>query len=98
MSTSSMRRKVLVLLLLSAVLAAPGAFAGHRPQKPRAVNRAEPAPLALVSRAWTLLTSLWSKTGCQIDPSGRCASDPVQQPLPTADIGCNIDPNGGCGS
>jgi len=97
MSTSSMRRKVLVLLLLSAVLAAPGAFAGHRPQKPRAVNRAEPVSLALVSRAWTLLTSLWSKTGCQIDPSGSCVSGPTQQPRPTTDAGCNIDPNGGCG-
>ena len=97
MSTSSMRRKVLVLFL-SAVLAAPGAFAGHRPQKPRAVNRAEPVSLALVSRAWTLLTSLWSKTGCQIDPSGSCVSD--LQPLPTdqADTGCQIDPFGRCGS
>jgi len=98
MSTSSMRRKVLALLLLSAVLAAPGAFAGHRLQRPRPVDRAELVPLALVSRAWTLLTSLWSKTGCHIDPNGSCVSDPVQQPLPTADIGCNIDPNGGCGS
>jgi hypothetical protein len=97
MSTPSVRRKVLVLLLLSSVLTAPGAFAGRRLERPRPVNGAELAPLALVSRAWSLLTSLWSKTGCHIDPDGRCVSEPIQ-PLPTADAGCNIDPNGGCGS
>ncbi|HVG07426.1 MAG TPA: hypothetical protein VNM67_06955 [Thermoanaerobaculia bacterium] len=100
MSSTSLRRKVVVLLLLISVLTAPGAFAGHRLEKPRPAHHAEPAPLALVSRAWSFLTSLWSKTGCQIDPSGRCASSTAPLPPPTgpSDIGCNIDPNGRCGS
>ena len=34
------------------------------------------------------LSSLWSMTGCMIDPSG-C-------PAPRSDEGCRIDPNGGC--
>jgi|SRR5215203_2090458 len=100
MFTTSLRRKVVVFLLLAAVLTAPGAFAGHRLEKPRPAHNAEPAPLALVSHAWSFLTSLWSKSGCQIDPNGRCLTGPAPLPLPTnqSDAGCNIDPNGGCGS
>ncbi|HKI03232.1 MAG TPA: hypothetical protein VKK31_14740 [Thermoanaerobaculia bacterium] len=96
MSTSSLRRKVLVLLLLASVLAAPGAFAGPR----RPVKSPEPVPRALVSRAWSFLASLWSKTGCNIDPDGRCIGDAGKLPLPQdhADTGCQIDPNGRCGS
>jgi hypothetical protein len=100
MSSTSLRHKVVVFLLLAVVLTAPGAFAGHRLEKPRPAHNAELAPMALVSRAWSFLTSLWSKTGCQIDPDGRCASSTVPQPLPTdqSDVGCNIDPFGRCGS
>jgi hypothetical protein len=100
MSSTSLRRKVVVLLLLTAVLTAPGAFAGHRLDKPRPAHSAELAPLALVSRAWSFLTSLWSKTGCHIDPNGACVNSPAPLPPPTdqSDIGCNIDPFGRCGS
>jgi hypothetical protein len=98
MFTTSLRRKV-VFLLLAAVLTAPGAFAGHRLEKPRSAHNAEPAPLALVSRAWSFLTSLWSKSGCQIDPNGQCVSRPsLPPPTNQSDAGCNIDPNGRCGS
>jgi hypothetical protein len=98
MFTTSLRRKVVVFLLLISVLTAPGAFAGHRLEKPRPAHNAELAPLALVSRAWSFITSLWSKSGCQIDPDGRCANGPAPLPPPTdhSDIGCNIDPNGRC--
>jgi hypothetical protein len=96
MFTTSLRRKVVVFLLLISVLTAPGAFAGHRLEKPRPAHNAEPAHLALVSRAWSFLTSLWSKTGCHIDPNGACVNSPAPLPPPTgqSDIGCNIDPNG----
>ena len=97
MSSISLRRKVVVFLLLAAVLTAPGAFAGHRLEKPRPAHNAEPAPLALVSRAWSFLTSLWSKAGCNIDPNGQCVSrTPLPPPTDQSDIGCNIDPNGRC--
>ena len=36
--------------------------------------------------------SLWNKTGCNVDPLGRCG---IPQILP--DEGCNVDPNGRCG-
>jgi len=99
MSSNSLHRKVVVFLLLAAVLTAPGAFAGHRLEKPRPAHSTELAPLALVSRAWSFLTSLWSKTGCQIDPNGRCLTGLVTEPLPTdhADTGCQIDSFGRCG-
>jgi hypothetical protein len=35
------------------------------------------------------LSSLWSESGCHIDPNGRCIA-------PQTDEGCRIDPNGGC--
>jgi hypothetical protein len=100
MSSTSLRRKVVVFFLLAAVLTAPGAFAGHRLEKPRLAHNAELAPLAVVSRAWSFLRSLWSKSGCQIDPDGRCASSPARLPPPPDhfDTGCHIDPNGSCGS
>jgi hypothetical protein len=34
------------------------------------------------------LSSLWSESGCRLDPDG-C-------PAPRADEGCRLDPNGGC--
>jgi hypothetical protein len=100
MSSTSLRRKVVVFLLLATVLTAPGAFAAHRQEKPRLAHNAEPAPLALASRTWSFLTSLWNKTGCHIDPNGACVSSPAPLPPPTgkSDIGCNIDPNGRCNS
>jgi hypothetical protein len=39
---------------------------------------------------WDDMTAFWSQAGCEIDPSGRCVSNP------NVDIGCEIDPNGGC--
>jgi hypothetical protein len=100
MSSTSLRRKAVVFLLLAAVLTAPGAFAGHRLEKPRPAHNAEPAPMALASRAWSFLTSLWRKAGCNIDPNGACVNGPAPLPPPTdhSDIGCNIDPFGRCGS
>lgn len=75
MSSPSLRCKVIVLLLC-ALLTASGAFAA-------------PVPLEILSRAWGLITSLWTKTGCHIDPLGRCTPEPQK-------TGCGVDPNGGC--
>ncbi|HEV7507221.1 MAG TPA: hypothetical protein VGS07_20190 [Thermoanaerobaculia bacterium] len=94
MASASFRRKT-VLLLLLAVLVAPWASAAGRPAGlpgPGAVSA--PAPLDLFGSALRLLTRLWSKEGCRIDPSGRCA--PLS--TPTSDTGCRIDPDGLCRS
>ena len=57
-------------------------------------GRTAPGPPDLLARAWSFLTGLWSKTGCNIDPNGRCLPEtPVVQP----DEGCHIDPSGRCG-
>ncbi len=81
MPNASLRRKILVCLLLITVLAVPWAAAA---------DRAAPAP-DLFHRVWSFFTSLWSKTGCHIDPDGHCG---IPQILP--DEGCNVDPLGRC--
>jgi len=40
-----------------------------------------------------LLTSLWLKGGCTMDPNGRCAPGSQSRSI---DEGCTIDPNGRC--
>lgn len=83
MPTAPIRRKA-VLLLLAALLAAPWVSLAE----PR-LAAASPAPLDLLSRLWSFLASLWSETGCQIDPNG-CAQGAAEQ----GDEGCRLDPNG----
>jgi hypothetical protein len=92
MSRSSFRRTTLVLLLLT-LLTTPLASAAVRQAQPRA---ATPAPVELLSRAWSLLASLWGEEGCHIDPDGRCVTNPVQVAPPQVHEGCHIDPNGRC--
>jgi hypothetical protein len=64
--------------------------------------------MALLDRAWALLTSVWAKTGCNIDPNGRCTKEgcnidpngrcaPAPVPVNRMDTGCNIDPDSRCG-
>jgi hypothetical protein len=89
MSSLSLRRKAL-LLLLCAVLVAPWAAAApRRSHPPQAVA---PAPLDLLGRSWSFLKSLWSEEGCDIDPDGRC----LTSAQPRTDTGCDIDPSGRC--
>ncbi|HEX9940664.1 MAG TPA: hypothetical protein VGG03_01510 [Thermoanaerobaculia bacterium] len=45
----------------------------------------------VLDRLGSLLTGIWSKAGCTIDPWGRCTPS-----TPAADAGCTIDPLGGC--
>ena len=37
------------------------------------------------------LSSLWSETGCRLDPNGGCFT-------PQAETGCHLDPDGRCSS
>jgi hypothetical protein len=94
MSSLSLRRKTL-LLLLCAVLAAPWASAA--PQRSHAPQAVSPAPLDLLGLSWSFLKSLWSEEGCHIDPDGRCIAGTAQVPQPKSfwsAEGCGIDPDG----
>jgi hypothetical protein len=91
MLTRSLRRKTFLLLLIT-VLATPFSLAAG----PQPAKAAEPARFELLSRAWSFLWSVWSKSGCDIDPSGVCRNEaPLSAPSPTKE-GCRIDPSGLC--
>lgn len=84
---NSIRRKV-VLLLVTALLASAPSWAA-----PWSLKADFSSPLDLLSRLWGTLTSVWSETGCHIDPHGGCASSETP-PADQVDTGCQIDPNG----
>ncbi|HTG35443.1 MAG TPA: hypothetical protein VLB76_21180 [Thermoanaerobaculia bacterium] len=89
-------RKLAVLLFLAALLAAPWAASAAGPRVERHSRSAKTEPVSkALNHAWSSLASLWVKTGCHIDPDGRCAPAPAT--VNRADTGCNIDPNGRCG-
>ncbi|HEV7518295.1 MAG TPA: hypothetical protein VGR07_18515 [Thermoanaerobaculia bacterium] len=91
MSSLSLPRKTLLLLLCAVLMTPWAAAAAPRSEAPKA---AIPAPLDLLSRTWGLLKSLWSAEGCGIDPDGRCVTRTA--PQPRTDTGCGIDPDGRC--
>jgi hypothetical protein len=93
MSTRSLRRKALPLLLCAALLAS---WASAATPKPRAQTPA-PASASLLDRAWSFLQGLWGEEGCRIDPDGRCATGTTQA-QPSIDTGCMLDPDGRCHS
>ena len=79
-------RKV-ALLVLFAILALPWVSAADPRQE-------EASTSSVFEQVWSFLTSLWSESGCHIDPNGECAPKP--QPMDDTDTGCHIDPSGGC--
>ena len=87
MLSSSLRRKIAVLLLAAFLLTPWMAAAEPRPGEHQ---RAAGATWGLLARLWSALTAAWVDEGCTIDPFGRCGSDSL-------DGGCTIDPNGRCG-
>ncbi|MEA2604409.1 MAG: hypothetical protein QOF89_5401 [Acidobacteriota bacterium] len=89
MTNVSIRRKILVLFLLIALVTTPWVFArGPQPESPRAAHAIEDVPI--FGNFWKLLRSAWEKEGCNIDPWGRCVNEPAPK------IGCGIDPWGHC--
>lgn len=96
MVSTSFRRKT-VLLLLVAVLATPWASASSPSAEPGPAKVHGRTGQDLLSRTLGFLASLWSKTGCRIDPNGHCLPESAP-PLstPQADTGCQIDPDGRC--
>jgi len=94
MSSKSLRRKI-ALLLLIVTLAVPWAEAA-RPLSESAQHQEifSRQPLVFLGKVWTSLVHLWNKTGCQIDPDGRCVVTPTPGPTNAVDEGCQIDPTG----
>jgi hypothetical protein len=89
--SSSILRRLIVVLALCAFLGAPAtSLAGPRSSARFSEDRTVSA--SLLSRLWNAVVSAWEKEGCTIDPYGRCA--PKSQT--TTDNGCTIDPFGRC--
>jgi len=92
-------RKVAVLLILVAIYSSPLASASRpRPMPENTKAATAAASQTLLSYAQAFLTIFWSKTGCSIDPNGRCINALAPPPSPgnQADTGCGIDPDGRC--
>jgi|SRR4051794_29149572 len=101
----------IVLLAILVLLIAPWASAAprHGSTPPASTSLGIPDVLSL---AWSFITGGWIKTGCQIDPSGRCitTSSPAvnpenghsparrerRRPVLPTKEGCHIDPSGRC--
>jgi hypothetical protein len=96
MSSSPLRSTTLALLLATLLTASWAAAAG--PQVKTRAQAPAAAPLSLLSRAWSLLASLWAEEGCNLDPNGRYLTGPVQvaPPRVDSDTGCHLDPDGRC--
>ena len=93
MRSTSLRLKIALVAVLL-LTTTPWASAGPRPGSGHTARISGEVMIPeFLSRAWSLLTGLWTKEGCQIDPSGRCL--PAAPPLPTKE-GCQIDPGGRC--
>jgi hypothetical protein len=90
----SIRRKVVLLLVLFAILATPWASAaGRQGASVQPVQVVEPATVELFSSIWSFVRRVSSKEGCHIDPWGRCTP---KNPPPQTKECCHIDPNGRC--
>jgi len=95
MSIPSFRR-LSVLLLLVLALTVPRAMAAGQSRDVRQPEvAAQAAPTDLLGRLWSFLANVWFKSGCYIDPSGRCALQ-TAAPAGQRDEGCYIDPDGWC--
>ena len=101
-------RLVAIVLLLGLYLGVPAASAskGASAASPRHERTLHPGTLGFLDRLHEFLVSVWNKTGCAIDPLGRCSPDHTEAgPRPpatgptgvlAADEGCAIDPWGRC--
>jgi hypothetical protein len=89
----SFRRKI-VVLVVGLILVASWASAERRHRR----LDVTPTETALLSWAAPLdffrdlLTGVWNKNGCQVDPWGRC----LGQQSSTSDTGCQVDLHGRC--
>jgi hypothetical protein len=79
-------RRAAVLILLALTLGTP--WAGATPHRPAGAT-----PQHFLDYLAGLLSDFWLKTGCTVDPLGRCVTGTqIQNP----DGGCTVDPLGRC--
>ena len=96
MPTLSFRRKV-VLLLVATTLIAPWSLgaASRRDAPPRHSVAPAPAPLPLLGGLWSLLTGVWNGN-LGLPGHGTTSSESgIATPM---DTGCHLDPDGCSGS
>jgi hypothetical protein len=100
MRSASPHRKIVLVAVLFLLTTAPWASAGpwHGSSGHPAMSSDGIVIPDFLSRAWSLLTGIWTKEGCNIDPNGRCLPSLVISPENSADTGCQIDPGGRCTS
>jgi hypothetical protein len=91
---SQIIRRTVVGLVVGLCLLTPLASAAQRPQQTRIERFSLPTPSELFAGAWRLLSRVWSKEGCMIDPHGICV--PKATVVPSSDAGCGLDPYGHC--
>lgn len=85
-----------VVLVLAMILASPVLGAESRPRaEGRRVGVVTSMVLKIRVEFSSILSRLWIKAGCIIDPNGVCTPVPGSTP-DQADVGCIIDPNGSC--
>lgn len=100
-----MTRSILILVFAAFLAASPAAQA-------RPLHHNDAPASSMLQRIWSLVSGLWSKNGCRLDPNGYCVTglgeggsttengcviEPNGQCVPvTTKNGCIIDPNGGC--
>jgi hypothetical protein len=105
MNPSTLRRKILVLLLGSALVASTAVAADLRsPAFPRPLQLLSQGTSSLLGRLVSLLGNVWEKEGCSIDPYGLngkngCGLDPYGlsgNGQLQGEAGCSIDPYGLC--
>ncbi|HEX3525899.1 MAG TPA: hypothetical protein VH988_02435 [Thermoanaerobaculia bacterium] len=94
MSIPSFRRLSLLLLLFLA-LTVPRVTAAGQSRDVRQPVASQAAPADLLGHLWSFLANIWLKSGCYIDPSGRCTPQ-TATPVRQGDEGCYIDPDGRC--
>ncbi len=97
MSIPSFRRLSVLLLLVLAMTVPRAMAAGQSRDVRQPEMAAQAAPANLLGHLWSFLANVWRKSGCYIDPDGRCTSQ-AAAPTGQGDEGCYIDPNGGCAS
>jgi hypothetical protein len=84
--------RILFALALGAILVGPQVSAAEPRSKARSPqSRTASVSGDLLIRFWSFLG--WTKTGCGLDPHGRCLTAPAPAQL---DSGCGLDPHGRC--
>ncbi len=91
---SQLFRRIVVGFVVGLCLLTPLASAAQHPQEARMEKLSLLEPSELFAGAWRLLTRIWSKEGCMIDPHGGCLPKPNAGSGSNA--GCLVDPHGVC--